>query len=103
MKYGSLLLLFCVALVGSSEDIFEGRSYFRKRRNLVFPGGGQILVKNILIWKSVAAIVEELELIILNLLVKKFWLEILRTEPRFVEVSACNLVTVRYARSLYLC
>jgi len=49
MKYGSLLLLFCVALVGSSEDIFDGRSYFRKRRNLVFPGGGQILVKNILI------------------------------------------------------
>jgi len=50
-----------------------------------------------------SVIVEGLEVIILNLLVKKFWLEILRTEPRFVEVSACNLVFVRYARSLYLC
>jgi len=49
MKYGSLLLLFCVALVGSSEVIVDGGSYFRKRRNLVFPGGSQIMVKNILI------------------------------------------------------
>jgi hypothetical protein len=70
MKYGSLLLLFCVALVGSSEDIVNGRNYYRKRRNLVFPGGGQMLVK-------------------------KFWLEILRTEPRFVELSTCNLVIIR--------
>jgi uncharacterized membrane protein YcjF (UPF0283 family) len=50
-----------------------------------------------------AAIVEELELVILNLWVKKVWLEILRTEPQFVEVLACNVVIVRYARSLYLC
>jgi len=60
MKYESLLLLCCVVLVGGSADIFNGRSYYRKRRNLVYPGGGQILVK-------------------------KIWLEILRTEPPFVE------------------
>ena len=70
MKYWSLLFLFYVALVGSSEGIVNGRSYYRKRRNLVFPGGGQILVK-------------------------KFWLEILRTETRFVELPTCNLVVIR--------
>jgi len=57
MKHCSLLLLCCVALVGGGDDIVNGRSYYRKRRNLIFPGGSQILVK-------------------------KFWQDILRTEPR---------------------
>jgi len=69
MKYGSFLLLCCVALVGGSDDIANGSGYYRKRRNLVFPGGGQILVK-------------------------KFWLEILRIDPRFVEFQ-------RVAKLLY--
>jgi len=59
MKYGSLLLLIFIVLVGSNDDLVSGRSYYRKRRNLVFPDGSQLMVN-------------------------KFWLEILRIEPRFV-------------------
>jgi hypothetical protein len=44
MEYATLLLLCYFAMAGSTEDVVNGHTHSVRRRNLIFPSGGIILV-----------------------------------------------------------